>query len=134
MLSPPLRDSALLLSFGSRSRARHEIQVTPNSPRAAVPLAIQDSHLGKAGELTFARKSETKCRAFAEFGFDPNPAAVALDNRAADCEPETAAGNLIGRVQPLKQSENLCLISRVDAHSVVANPDDPFLALLHAGD
>jgi len=46
MLSPRRRDSALLLSFGSGSRARHEIQVTPNSPRAAVPLAIQDSHLG----------------------------------------------------------------------------------------
>ena len=69
------------------------------------------------------RQREQEGRALAQLGFDPQPAAVHLDDLLGDRQAETGAALLLGGrgIGLLEFLENLGLIGRGDAGAVVVH-------------
>src|SRR5262249_43235005 len=68
-----------------------------------------------------ARQSEIESRAVAQLRFDPDAAAVRLDDLLGD--GQTSAGSFIffRQVQTAEYAEDLLVIARLDANAVVAD-------------
>src|ERR1700735_1493477 len=67
------------------------------------------------------RRREEKRRPGSAFRLAPDPAAVALNHSLADCETQSRSAAAIVSLQPLEQREDLGVILRFDAGSVVPN-------------
>ena len=61
-----------------------------------------------------------------EFGFNPYPATGPLNNAVANCQADTSAGILCGRMKAFENSKDVLLVLRIDADAVVTNGKLPF--------
>jgi hypothetical protein len=87
------------------------------------PLA-DCSYFSDPASLT--RKSETKHRALAGLGFNPEAAVVAFENPAADSQTDAGAGILLAPVETLEDPEDAVVVAGFDADAVVAHAEEPF--------
>src|SRR5580658_513130 len=80
-------------------------------------------------EVRGGGQSEEKRRPFADFGFNPDAAAVTLNQSLARGQSDPSARILL-TVETFKQFENLRLILRRNTLTVVGNRKQPFIAQL----
>ena len=71
-------------------------------------------------------KSEVKSSALTGFGFDPNSAAVALDDFFAQSEADAGAGIFFAGVEALEDEKDALEIFGWNADTVVAHGELPF--------
>src|ERR1700732_2997408 len=69
----------------------------------------------------------------AQFGVDPNPAAIVFHDFFADCETDAVTGVLSPGVQALKNLENKFLVLGRNANAIVENRKKPLFALFFRG-
>src|SRR3954453_14713094 len=79
-----------------------------------------------------SRKSKEENRTPSQLRFYPNPPLITLDNTLANRQPDSRSRVFCSRVKTFEQSEDLLLVFRFDADTVVAHRYQP-TALLPFG-
>ena len=69
------------------------------------------------------RQFEPEAAAFSDLGFQADASAHPLHSAANEGQPDAGARIAFMGMQPLEQTENLFMILRRDANSIVGNPD-----------
>src|SRR4051812_37903748 len=74
---------------------------------------------------SLSRKRKEESRTLPQLRFHPNPPLIAFNNTLANRQPDSRSRVFRGRVKTFEQSEDLLLVFRFDADTVVAHRYQP---------